>query len=357
MLKGISLTDLAAKIEANREAKRDFIVDTSKALVAASTDGAITMLEPSTGEVFPVQKHPLRQIAAHTEIPAKYFERMLADAPDLAATNVNEWFRKYPAKRMVRTMHRAERAFLSDRYQRIENDRIAEVALPVLADFPDIRIASCEVTDSRLYIQAVVPSLQGEVVGKGGRAVGDLMQAGVVISNSEVGLGRVDIAELDFRLRCLNGMVGESLFKRTHVGRQATEEGEAENIWADDTRRADDGVLMLKVRDMVRAALDGARFRARVERMNGLASAEVSGDPTKAIGELGAILPLTEGDRGGILKSLIAGGDLSAWGLLNAVTHQAHATASYDRAVEFEQMGGRLLNLPAGEWKRVLEAA
>lgn len=148
-------------------------------------------------------------------------------------------------------------------------------------------------TDSRLYLQAVVPSIEGDVVGKGGRKVGDLMRAGVVISNSEVGLGRVD---------------------------------------------------------------DGARFRARLDKMSGLAAVELA-DPVKAIELLPAILPVTDGEKNSILKSLISGGDLSAWGLLNAVTYQAHAAADYDRGVEFEAMGGRLLNLPDTEWKRVLEAA
>lgn len=30
---------------------------------------------------------------------------------------------------------------------------------------------------------------------------------------------------------------------------------------------------------------------------------------------------------------------------------------SYDRAVEFETMGGKLVDLPATEWREILEAA
>lgn len=352
MKTGISLQDLAIKLEANRDAKKDFIADTRTARVVFA-DGKFNIDMQGQG-AFPLQAHPLRQIGEHTGIPAKYMERMRDDNPELLTTNVNSWFNQKPANRMVRTLRGEGRAFLSDRYQRIENDRIAEVVLPALAEFPGIQVLSTEVTDSRLYLQAVVPSIEGEVVGKGGRKVGDLMRAGVVISNSEVGLGRVDVSELDYRLRCLNGMVGESLFRRTHVGRKVEDTDGLD--WADDTRRADDEALMLKIRDMVKAALDGARFRARLDKMNGLAAVELA-DPVKAIELLPAILPVTEGEKNSILKSLIAGGDLSGWGLLNAVTHQAHAAESYDRSVEFEQMGGKLLNLPGTEWKRVLEAA
>jgi len=352
MKTGISLQDLARKLEENRDAKKDFITDTREARVVF--DGGKFAIDMQGQGTYPLQSHPLRQIGEHTGVPAKYMERMRAEAPELLATNVNAWFDRKPERRMVRTLRSEGRAFLSNRYQRIENDRIAEVALPALAEFPGIQVVSTEVTDSRLYLQAVVPSIEGEVVGKGGRKVGDLMRAGVVISNSEVGLGRVDVSEMDYRLRCLNGMVGESLFKRTHVGRKIEDTDGLD--WADDTRKADDEALMLKIRDMVKAALDGARFRARLDKMNGLAAVELA-DPVKAIELLPTILPVTDGEKNSILKSLISGGDLSAWGLLNAVTHQAHTAADYDRGVEFEAMGGRLLNLPGTEWKRVLEAA
>jgi hypothetical protein len=192
MKTGISLQDLARKLEENRDAKKDFITDTREARVVF--DGGKFAIDMQGQGTYPLQPHPLRQIGEHTGVPAKYMERMRAEAPELLVTNVNAWFDRKPERRMVRTLRSEGRAFLSNRYQRIENDRIAEVALPALAEFPGIQVVSTEVTDSRLYLQAVVPSIEGEVVGKGGRKVGDLMRAGVVISYSEVGLGRVAAA-------------------------------------------------------------------------------------------------------------------------------------------------------------------
>ena len=49
---------------------------------------------------------------------------------------------------------------------------------------------------------------------------GDIVQAGVIISNSEVGLGSVSIQPLIYRLVCSNGMVvNEAAARRNHVGR------------------------------------------------------------------------------------------------------------------------------------------
>lgn len=356
MKTGISLTELAQKIEGLRELKRDYIADTAattmQVIRGIEDDGKpsanLAIEVPDTG-TFPVMETAHDQIGARLNIPAKYYDRMRTAAPDLLATNVNAWFRLQPERRMLRTLGGDMRAFLSNRYQRIENEEIAEVALPVLMDIPEVKVVSCEVTDRRMYIQAVTPRITGEV------KKGDIVQAGVVISNSEIGHGAVRVSPLTYRLVCLNGMVvNDAGFKASHVGRQV-EDNEA--LWADDTRKADDKAILLKVRDMVRNAVDQAAFFERLAKMSELTTVQVTGNPAMAVEVLAAKIGAGDTERGGILRALIEGGDLSAWGLLNAVTAQAHTAASYDRAVELETAGGMLLDLPATEWKRVLEAA
>jgi hypothetical protein len=355
MQRGLSLVELAQKIEANKGAKKDFVAGTSKMAivprreVSIDTDKIIDVpyLEVAEHGQFPILPLAHDQIANRVDIPTKYYRRMLAEQPQLLATNVNTWFRENPERRMVRTLAGNTRAFLSNKYQRIENEQIAEIALPVLADLPGVQIVSSEVTDRRLHIQFVVPGVQGEV------KVGDVVQAGGAITNSEVGLGAYGISGLIWRLACLNGMKTADMFRRTHVGR-SVDEGELE--WADDTMAADDRTVLLKVRDMVKAVVDETRFRANLDKMRGLTEGRITGNPVEAVEILAQKLPVTEGEKGGILRSLIEGGDLSAWGMLNAVTAQAHIASSYDRAVELEAVGGQLLELPHAEWKRVLEA-
>jgi hypothetical protein len=347
MLKGINLQELAAKIEGNRNLKRDYVADTSAVAMEVQEDKTTVLNVPSHG-TFPILPLAHDQIGARTQIPAKYYDRMRAEAPDLLATNVNRWFRDKPETRMIRTLGGDARAFLSNRYQRIEHEQIAEAALPVLYDLPGVQITSCEVTDRRLYIHFVVPAIQGEV------KVGDVVQAGGIIQNSEVGLGSVSVAGLIWRLWCLNGAKTSDAFRRNHVGRQI-DEGALE--WSDDTKRADDATVLLKVRDMVRAVVDETRFRATLNQLQGLTEAKVTGDPAKAIEVLAQTVNATESERGGMLRRLIEGKDLSAWGMMNAVTGLAHDAASYDRAVELESAGGNLINLPATEWEHILQAA
>ena len=350
MKTGLSLTELARRIEANKTMKQDFVAPTRAMEMAADSDGVHSLIVGDHGR-FPILQPAHEQIAGRLDIPRKYYDRMKEAAPALLQANVNTWLKRSPDRRMIRTLGGDTRAFLSDRYHRIENEEIAEVALPILFDIPDVQIVSCEVTDRRMYISAVSPRLQGDV------KVGDTVQAGVMITNSETGFGAVSVRPMIYRLVCLNGMtIPDARFSARHVGRQIME-GEALNaIFQDDTKRADDRAVLLKVRDVVRAAVDEAAFRKRLESMTALTEGKIEGDPSKAVEVLAKKVGATEGERGGILRSLIEGGDLSAWGMLNAVTHQAHKAVSYDRSIDFVEAGGALLNLPKSEWREILRA-
>ena len=55
-------------------------------------------------------------------------------------------------------------------------------------------------------------------------------------------------------------------------------------------------------------------------------------------------------EKDAILEHFVSGGDLSKFGLLNAVTRTAQDVESYDRAIELERIGGRILELAPTEW-------
>ena len=62
-------------------------------------------------------------------------------------------------------------------------------------------IESCEVTPTHLYLKVVNRRIKAEV------KVGDVVQAGFVIYNSEVGLGSLRVEPIVFRLVCKNGLI------------------------------------------------------------------------------------------------------------------------------------------------------
>lgn len=359
MYQGRSLSSLAAEIERQSSAKRDFIASTSAlaAVVALSADDKppVVQLEiPGQSSPFPILPHAHGQIAAHLDIPKKYYDRMAASEPGLLANNINTWFGREGSRtrRMIRTLDGNARAFLSDRFQPFDNDLIAEAALDTLHSVaPSMTVQSCELTPTRLYIKASFPTIQREVKR------GDVVESGVLISNSEVGAGAVEVVPFSMRLVCLNGMKHTEFGqRRNHVGR-VVEGQDGSEIFASDTLRADSRAFLLKFRDVIRATVNPDQFAKIVERMAEAAGERLEGNPVQAVEVLTRRLNLTEGEKGGVLRHLIEGGDLSRWGVANAVTRAAADAGDYDRATQLEEIGGKVLELPRDHWREVAMAA
>lgn len=367
MKNGLSLQEMAAELARRSLAKQDFVADTRSMALNDSSELIIgkkkETLNPdpfvaADAQFIAEKGKPLnaiahQQITSRLDIPVKYYNRMLEKTPELLARNVNHWFASSPEKRLVRTLDGTVRAFLSDRYQRIENEQIANVVLPILLEEPEVRIESCQITDSRMYIKAVFPRIQGEV------SKGDIVQSGIAISNSEVGQGAVKIEPLVFRLVCLNGMIiNDSKFSARHVGgRIGSNDSNIITMLSDEAIKADDHAILLKTRDVVRAAFDSVRFNEHLTKMRGATEDKLSGNPAEAVKVLAKKQALNEFEEGSILRHLIAGGDVSRWGLLNAVTRTAQDVESYDRATELETLGGNILNLPRNQWQEIAVAA
>lgn len=347
-----TLTELAARLTEQERSKADFVVPAQ----------AITMNEDATltaaGAVVDATATDLghRQIAEYAQIPQAYYDRMRTTAPGLLAANVNRWMgdaAKRNDRRMVRTLDGNVRALLSDRYQRIDNMEVAEVALNVLSDQPGLRVVSTAVTESRLYIKAVTSDLVLPVPGSA-RGVGDLVEAGVLISNSEVGQGSVSIKPFANFLICTNGMVRDSVLRAAHVGRRI--DASIEGLLSDSTRRLEDEVVLRKVRDVIRHAFDREAFTRFIEGLGVTTRQQIKGDVPAAVEALGPTFGLIGSERQSILRHLITGGDLSRYGLANAITRTAEDVASYDRATEIETIGFRMLQAPEREWRAISEA-
>ncbi len=348
MKQGLTLVEMAQQIQIQSHSKRDFVVNTSQ--IKMNDDGSSISLKTSeTIENFTPTNHTLGQIAQRLNIPIKYFNLMQKQAPELLAENVNYWFAHQPELRMIRTIDDSVRAYLSNRYRRIDNYEIAEMVLPVLSEFGEnLHIASIGLTESKLYIKAVNKAVQTDV------KVGDTVQAGVMISNSEIGLGSIRIEPLVFRLVCLNGMIVPDYgMKKYHVGRAFEEIEDSDEILSDETKKAEDTALLLKVRDMVKAATSSALFTQIVDLMRESTERKIEGNPIKTVELLADKFNINLSERSNILTHLIQGGDLTAYGLLNAVTRTSQDLEDYDRATNFEMLGSQILSLPQSTWKEL----
>lgn len=333
--------------------KRDLIADTRKMSFADDSTSALTVDLDEGIETFELNDHALGQVATDVEIPKRYFDRMRADAPDLFRENVHHWLQTEPTRRMLRGRLDDEgrvlgRAWLSDRYRRLDNIDIARRLLPEFEKLPtEVRFHQAAVTDTSFYLRATFPSYERAV------KVGDPVTWGVQIRNSEVGAGSLSITGFVLRLVCTNGMTTTHELNARHVGRRLDHEG----IFADETLRADDEAFWLAARDVLRNAISETRFAEVVEKLTELTETERMVKPIEATKVLGKTFELTEDETNKALEHLFAAGDFTQWGALNAITRTAQDVDSFERQAELEATGWNVANMTNREWAKVAAAA
>lgn len=354
---GRTLNELAMEITRQQEAKKDYLVNTQ--FMHMDADKNLTQMSvrnDKTGEtfIFGINEIAHNQIGTALKIPASYYDYMRDKNPQLLADNVNSWFQKEPKDRMLRTMvyensdQRMLRAVVGPTYNPIDNYPVASTILPIIADMKDAIIESCEITEQRMYIKVVNPRLTTEVVP------GDIVQSGILISNSEVGMGSLIIQPLVYRLVCSNGMVvNEAGQRRRHVGRRNIAD-EDFSLYTDETKRLDDMALLAKIRDTVRAVVDETQFNKVVKMMRDAKEAKITTTNIPGMVELtGNDFGFTKAEGESILNYLIRGNDLSLYGMANAVTRAAQDVESYDRSTAMEGIGYNILGMSASKWNRL----
>ena len=169
---GRTIQELAKELDRQNKSKEDYLVDTTKVRMESYNGTPLLHVldnhDEDIVEPLDIRQTAHEQIGAYLSIPRKYYDRMRNEDPELLAYNVNRWFGRNPEQRMIRTLDGHARAFLSNRYRRIDNFDIAQITLPIIADMPDATIESCEVTENAMFIKAVNPRLTTEV-SKGDR--------------------------------------------------------------------------------------------------------------------------------------------------------------------------------------------
>lgn len=353
----MNVEQLLINLRDQSQQKMDYIARTNNMQMYAGADGGLTFdlnKEDHNSKVYAINNHALGQMSTTFQIPRPYVDRMMASDPQIVATNFNHWFKNADDNqaKMIRTHELKDgakflvRAFLSDKYRRVDNDEIASTVLPILLDKNnDWEITECQITDTKLYIKAVATNLIAEV------KKGDVVKYGVIISNSEVGSGAINVKPFLHRCVCDNGLIiTDNSMRATHL----TSSQADDKLWSmlsDQTKTDDNRLLLQKVKDVVYHTADKSNFEVQVDRLKE-ADGVIIHKPQEAVKVLKQTFNFTELEHDSILTNLInrvdevAGNNVTKWTLANAVTHLAHETEDYDRGIEYETIGDKILNLP-----------
>jgi hypothetical protein len=351
-----TLDTLIARVLDEDSKKYDLLADTRRMSVSEEGEDdtkyvALTIDQNGDGlEELMLSDHTLGQMANDLNIPKRYFDRMRDKSFDLFRTNVHHWLYAEPNRRMVRARRGTDtstaRAWLSDRYRRLDNIEIATKLLPEFERLgTDVQFHNAAITEEKFYLRAVFPRLTAEV------KVGEPVQWGVQIRNSEVGSGTFAIESFVNVLACMNGMVVGKVLNARHIGKRL------DDVLSDEAVRADDVAFWLAARDTLRASINEVEFDKVIAVLRDSTDGTKITAPVAATERLAKAYSLSDGEKEAVLLSLATGGDFSRWGALNAVTATAQTVESFDRRVELEGIGWDVASLTDREWSRIAVSA
>lgn len=326
-------------------------------------------------------------------IPTPYYRRLLASNPSLLAENINHWLSAEPARRLFRLQaphtealqaralsSNADsfvRAVLSDRYRCLDSLALFDAVWPAI-EAAGGRLASYHLGNRRFHFRAVLEQrdVSEFLVPGSHRALHELVELGVFISNSETGHGSLSVEPFCRVLVCDNGLIVNRPMRVRHVGRRL--DGD-DGAWMEaDTRRLDDAALFLMVRDRVAEALNEVTQR-RVAEVIGEAKVEpvpLEDVPVfEMLNGVSAKFELTKAEHDALNDEYVAAQVQSGsavatrWSVAQALTAVARTQEERDglndlspesraeRRVAMERGGWSILTAPVAQLARLARAA
>lgn len=345
----MNITELAVEMKRQVNTRKDYIAD-MLAVSMTHEHGNDFRINGLNGSTYGIRDVAHQQIGEMYNIPRNYYEKMKAEEPGLLTHNVNTWNQKQTNKRLVRVLDGDVRAVLSTKYRPLDNYDLGNAVLPVIYS-KGATVISCGLTESKLYIKTILPSLTAEITSK---TVGDIVQGGCIISNSEVGRGALSIEPFIYRIVCGNGMVMKKSFGKHHIGARINNDVDVSEFLRTETQVISDKALWMQVQDVVNAMYNKEYFDKEVEKLNNATKDTIlSKDYKKVIDVTAKYTGIPGAHTGSILERLIEGADLTRYGLSQAFTATAHTVENYDVQTELEIAGGKVIDISPEQWRKI----
>ncbi|MFI9730957.1 DUF932 domain-containing protein [Streptomyces sp. NPDC052092] len=296
-------------------------------------------------------------IADKLRIPLAYLRRMRTGNVPLLDENVNAWLRQEPERRFMLRAFRGEggpgrpaegvaRALLSDSYKLMDNFDLLLAALDgVKQSGHPTRVTGCDLTDRRMYVrvESEAVAVQARELLRGYRSPFDgrsgdelpMISAGFVITNSEVGSGAYSIIPRAVIQVCRNGLtMNKDVMRAVHLGGKQ-EEGVIS--WSGQTQRKTLELITSKTTDAVRTFLSREYVEAKLSEMKDAAGKRLA-EPTKTIEHVTKTLSIGAEAKDMILAHFVQGGQMTAGGVMQAVTSTAQTLTDADQAAALEAL-------------------
>jgi hypothetical protein len=321
-------------------------------------------------------------ISAKLGINLAYLRKLRDERPDLWDANVNGWLHGNDLagippdnRQFLLRLFQAEgdnigvaRALLSDSYKVIDTlDALMATLDGIRQAGTDVEFDGLDLTERRLYARVVAPQIRayapallagyrspfgGEIYMPGrnwtpeqarqaaareghGYQPGSepILFAGFVVSNSEVGDGAWSITPRIVAEICGNGLqITADVARAVHLGSRH-EEGVVR--YTADTQDKELALITARARDAVATFLSPAYLQAKITEIERKAGAPVT-RPEETVRQVAKAARFSDEMADAILAHFIRGGQITAGGIMQAVTSVAQTVDDADIAADLE---------------------
>lgn len=326
----LSIIELIQRVRILSQQKRDYLLPANQ--LGFKADCTSTVLSIA-GTDYPILPRAAAQLASIAKIPYAYYQRLYS-YPELLQQNMNTLLADISKNKLVRILGNNVRAVLSDHYKKIEHEELLGTVMPLLDNIEELEIVSSSLTEDRLYLKAICPIASAEV------KVGDAVNFGFIITNSEVGCSSVVVQPYAEVLKCTNGMILPHYYESTrkiHLGKKIQDIDTYDQLYENNKDN-----LAEIIRFHMKQMLDSQFYNSAVAKMREATEINVP-DANATIEKIAKAFSLSENEKQLILFHFIADKDTSLWGLVNAITETSKQSLTYERATQLETIGSQVL--------------
>lgn len=273
-------------------------------------DGAVELRNGAAPERFALSELATGQMCQRLGIPVLYYRRL---PHELQATIANYDFgRLNDNAYLMRGKDQWIRAFLSTEYIAYNNAHIAET-VKALLERAGVSVRSFILEETHVFLKIISDDIVDRDSG---------LKAGIMIGNSEVGMGSISVEPFVFRRACTNDLVvtQEKSFRHAHI-----------HLSVSELRRRMGDAISDSFR--IASTLLDAFLKTREEQV---------ADPVETIRQLAEARKMSQKFADEVASSYAAEAEPTRFGVINAFTRAAQKLGPLQR-IEVERFAGTLL--------------
>ena len=142
-------------------------------------------------------------------------------------------------------------------------------------------------------------------------------------------------------------MIGQSILRKFHVGSRVNTENQ--DIFKDDTVKAELESFKLRLRDIMTEAVSIQRFEDEVNKLRGAVDDKIT-NINDTVQNITKRFGISQGYNDSIIQNMVEESNLNRYGLANGITALAHKIENPDTQYEVEKIGSMVINMTRNEW-------